>query len=331
MAQGRLHVNAASGNRHRQSTVAESALSEKVRLQHRAEYAAFRAALAGVRLLGRRGGEAMARAAGRAGFALGIRRDIVESNIRAAFPEATDAWVADVARESYEHLGRETMTMLRLSWMSRAQLLERTRLLGEEALRAACDAGRGVVIVTGHLGNWEIGAGAGAVRGFPISAVAKRAANPLFYERIMTARQRLGFEIIDFADATRGALRALRQGRVVALAADQHSGAGVWVPFLGRLAATFRGPAVMALRTGAPLFLAVSVRRPDAVYEVALERIDTTPTADMEGDVLRVTRSWVGRLESAVRAHPGQYLWHHRRWRTPPASPGQEPEPASAV
>jgi Kdo2-lipid IVA lauroyltransferase/acyltransferase len=202
--------------------------------------------------------------------------------------------------------------------MSREQLLERTRLVDEAALRAACNDGRGVVVVSGHIGNWEIGAAAGAVRGFPISAVAKRAANPLFYERIMRARKRLGFEIIDFDQATRGALKALRQGRIVALAADQHSGAGLWVPFFGRPAATFRGPAVMALRTGAPLFLAVSIRQPDGVYEVALERIDTTPTADMERDVLRVTTAWVGRLEAAVRRNPGQYLWHHRRWRPPP-------------
>jgi Kdo2-lipid IVA lauroyltransferase/acyltransferase len=306
-------------------------LADRVRLQHRVEYAAFRAAMAGVRLLGQRRGEAVAGGVGRAGHRLRLRRDVVETNIREAFPDQPEIWVRRVARAAYAHLGRETMTMLRLSWTSRAELVARTRILNEGPLREAYAAGRGVIIVTGHLGNWEIGGAAVAARGYPLTGVAKRAANPLFYGRIMAARQRFGIEIIDFADATRGALKALRQGRIVALAADQHSGAGIWVPFLGRPAATFRGPAVLALRTGAPLFLAVCIRRGDGDYEIDMQPVDATPTDDMEADVRRVTTSWVRRLEDAVRAHPEQYLWHHRRWRQPPPDALQEQEQSSAV
>jgi lauroyl/myristoyl acyltransferase len=169
-------------------------------------------------------------AAGAAGHRLGIKRHVVESNIRLAFPEASDEWVRNVATESYRHLGREMLMMLRLSWMSRDEVLERTRIVNEEPAAAEYRKGNGVVVVTGHLGNWEIGGAAIAARGYRITAVAKRAANPLFYQRIMAARARVGLDIIDFDQATRPGLRALRDGKVLALAADQHAGrAGVRV------------------------------------------------------------------------------------------------------
>jgi Kdo2-lipid IVA lauroyltransferase/acyltransferase len=295
-------------------------MTDQIRLKHRAEYVAFRAGLAGGRLLSDRQAAAVGAALGRTGYRLGIKKRVVEGNLRTAFPTADEDWIVRTAEAAYSHLGRETMMMLRLSWTSREELLERTRIVGEEAVRASYEEGRGVVLVAGHLGNWEVGAAGMAARGFPITAIAKRAANPLFYERILAARERLGVGVIDFADATRPTLRALRSGQLVAFAADQHAGrAGLWVPFFGKLASTYRGPATMALRTGAPMYLSVPLRQPDGTYEVSMELVDTAGTGDMEADVLRVTREYSSRLEQAVREHPEQYLWHHRRWRTPPA------------
>jgi Kdo2-lipid IVA lauroyltransferase/acyltransferase len=299
---------------------------DPVRLKHRIEYAAFRAALAMGGLLS--DGQAAGAGArlGLAGYRLGIKRSVVESNLRIAFPEADDAWIRDIARKSYAHLGRETMMMLRLSSTSREQILERTTITGEEPAREAYHNGGGLVVGAGHLGNWEIGAAAAAARGYAIDVIAKRAANPLFYARIMQARQRLGIGVIDFQYATRHTMRALREGRVVVFAADQHAGrAGLWVPFFGRPASTYRGPALMALRSGAPMFLSIPLRRPDGTYDVEMVAIDTTRTGDMDADVRRVTAEFTFRLEEAVRANPGQYLWHHRRWRTPPGPvPEQE-------
>jgi Kdo2-lipid IVA lauroyltransferase/acyltransferase len=285
-------------------------------MKHRVEYAAFRAALAGGRLLSDDRAAAIGAALGRLGYPLGIKRGVVERNLRIAFPDAGADRIREIAQASYEHLGRETLMTLRLSSMSKQALLARTRLVGEAPAHEDWLRGRGIVIVAGHLGNWEIGAALIAVRDYPIDIIAKRAANPLFYAQILTARERLNVGVIDFQFASRHALRALRAGRVVAFAADQHAGrAGLRVPFFGRDASTYRGPALMSLRTGAPMYLSVPLRLPDGTYELTLEHIDTTATGDMEADVLRVTRDYSRRLEAAVRASPGQYLWHHRRWR----------------
>jgi Kdo2-lipid IVA lauroyltransferase/acyltransferase len=196
----------------------------------------------------------------------------------------------------------------------------RTRVPDEQIARAALARGTGLVVMAGHLGNWELGAASMAARGYPVAVIAKRAANPLFYRRILAARRRLGVEVIDFQDAARPTLRALRHGKIVAFATDQHAGrAGVWVPFFGRLASTYRGAALMALRTGAPTFLSIPLRMADGTYELRLEPIDSRGSGDTEADVVRVMTEYSRMLERAVRQNPTQYLWHHRRWRTPPA------------
>jgi Kdo2-lipid IVA lauroyltransferase/acyltransferase len=295
-------------------------MAGRVRLKHRIEYTAFRAGSAGGRLLSEPQAVRVGETLGRLGYRLGIKRAVVESNLRIAFPDADDSWIRRTALEAYAPLGRETMMMLRLSWTSPADLIARTRPVNQESAAAAIGSGRGAVFVAGHLGNWEIGAAMMAARGYPVLVIAKRAANPLFYARIMAARNRLGVGVIDFQHATRAALRALREGKAVAFAADQHAGrAGIWVPFFGRPASTYRGPALLALRADVPMYLSIPLRMEDGTYELRLEEIDTRPTGNLERDVARVTREWTRRLEWAVRVNPEQYLWHHRRWRTPPS------------
>lgn len=302
---------------------------DRVRFRHRVEDAAFRAVLAGSGMLDEDRAAQFGAALGRMGYPLRIKRDVVERNLRIAFPDESAEWIDEIARASYEHLGRETMMMLRLASMSREDLIARTRTVNEDAAKEAVDRGRGIVVVAGHIGNWEIGAAMMAARGYAIDIIAKRSANPLFYERVLSARERLGVGVIDYQRATRQALQALRAGRAVAFAADQHAGrSGLWVPFFGRLASTYRGPALMALRTGAAMFLSIPVRMPDGMYEITLEPIPVERTGDMDIDVLRLTEEYTRRLEAAVRAHPRQYVWQHRRWRKPPGQLRQ-PEPDS--
>jgi Kdo2-lipid IVA lauroyltransferase/acyltransferase len=306
------------------------------RLKHWLEYAGFRTALAGNRLLGDRAAARVGEALGRLGYPLAIRRDVVERNLRIAFPDRDADWISRVARASYAHLGRELLVMLRLSFMTRADVMARTIVHPESQAVRDYQHGRGLVVVAGHLGNWELGGAAYAVRGFAIDAIAKRAANPLFYRHILDARARLGFRVIDAHGAAPHALRALRAGHVVAIVADQYAGrGGVPVPFFGRTTSMFRAPAVLALRSGSPLHLCLPPRLTDGRYDVTLEPIETTPTDDMEADVARITAAWAARLEAAIREYPEQYLWHHRRWRDPigagPAAPRPHHEPPRAV
>lgn len=294
-------------------------------LGNRLELALVRAVQALDRLAGPRvAGSAVAALARVAYRALRIRRGTVEAHLRQAFPDRDPRWIRRTAAASYAHLGREGLSLLRLYRLGPEDVLRATRVVaGLDELRDAIAAGSGAILVTGHFGNWEIGGAALAARGIPLDVVVRRQANPLFDRLINRARERLGMRVIYYSLATRESLRGLRQGRAVAFVADQDARrAGAFVPFLGRPASTARGPAVLALRSGAPLFIGTAVRAADGGYDVSLRRIPAPPEGDLEEQVLALTAAHVSALEAAIRSAPEQYLWHHRRWKTPPPEPG---------
>ena len=144
----------------------------------------------------------------------------------------------------------------------------------------------------------------------------KRQRNPAFNERMLETRRRAGVEPIYMQDARTRIPEALREGKTVALVADQDAGErGVFVPFLGREASTFRGPARLALSQDVPLFFGAAVR--DGLgYGWVLEPIERPPPG--KAAELEYTRRWVSRLEEQVRLRPEQYFWFHRRWKTRP-------------
>lgn len=294
------------------------------RVRHRLEYLLVRAARVLDRVLGPRRSAALATAVGRFVYRrLRIRATVVESQLRAAFPERDEAWVHGVARGAYEHLAREAMMMIRLSRLGQEEVRRVTYVPGLDDLRAALEEGRGVIIAAGHLGNWEVGGAALAARGIPFEAVARAQENPIIDRLINEGRARLGMTIIPMGDATRGSLRALRAGHVVALIADQDARQrGLFVPFFGRRASTFRGPALLASRSGAPVFTAASTRRPDGRYRVQLRRVPMPEVDDEARREWELTARLAAALEAAVREDPTQYLWHHRRWKTPPPDQG---------
>jgi len=292
-------------------------------LRHAAEYALFRAASAVLLALP----EVVALRAGAAlgwfaGSVLRIRRSVVDENLRRAFPERSSAWRRRVARASYAHLGREAAAMLRMAGLDRKDVVTRTDVEGLDAFRAALDEGRGLVVVSGHLGSWEVGGAAVSARDIPLMAVAKPMANRRFDADLVASRERLGIEVVDTGAAPKRVLRALARGRVVALVADQNAGTnGLFVPFFGELASTHRGPALFAVRSGAPVFLGTCFAVPGRRhrYRLVLERVATPATGDAERDVLRLTEAHTALLEEAVRRAPEQYFWQHKRWKTRPA------------
>jgi Kdo2-lipid IVA lauroyltransferase/acyltransferase len=301
---------------------------------HWLEYVLVLKARAFDRLLGPRLAGGIAAAMGRLAYRpLGIRRAVVEDQLRRAFPHRDDAWIQRTARAAYEHLGREGMMLLRLSRLGREDVLAATEVHGLDRLEAAVAAGTGAVLVTGHFGNWEIGGASVAARGVPLDVVAQRQANPHFDGLINRARERLGMTVIRRGGATKGALRSLRAGRVVALVADQDARrSGVFVPFFGRPASTHRGPAVLALRSGAPVFMGTAVRRDDGGYRVTIRPVPVPgpDTGEADERAGRLTAELAAALESAVREEPGQYLWHHRRWKTRPRNGDGSPPVSTA-
>ena len=256
-----------------------------------------------------------------AGSVLRARRRVVDQNVALAFPDRDRSWRDRVARASYVHLAREWMATFRLTRLERDQVMSRTNMVGFEAFEAAVEEGKGVVLMTGHLGNWEFCAAGFTARGIALDAVTKSMANSEFGMALLEARRRTGMGIIDVDEAPRGVLRSLRAGRVVAMLADQnaHRG-GIFVPFFGKLASTARGPALFALRTGAPMFLGIPLRAAGwkQEYSVELRRIDFQRSGNLDADVEALTVAHTSALERAIEEAPEQYFWQHKRWKKRP-------------
>lgn len=256
-----------------------------------------------------------------AGSVLRARRRVVDQNVALAFPDRDRSWRDRVARASYVHLAREWMATFRLTRLERDQVMSRTNMVGFEAFEAAVEEGKGVVLMTGHLGNWEFCAAGFTARGIALDAVTKSMANSEFGMALLEARRRTGMGIIDVDEAPRGVLRSLRAGRVVAMLADQnaHRG-GIFVPFFGKLASTARGPALFALRTGAPMFLGIPLRHAGwkQEYSVELRRIDFQRSGNLDADVEALTVAHTLALERAIEEAPEQYFWQHKRWKKRP-------------
>jgi KDO2-lipid IV(A) lauroyltransferase len=297
-------------------------------LAHRAEYYALRGAVAALDGFGIRRAARIGEWLGALGYRpFGIRRAVVERQVRAAFPEFDEAEVNRVAMASYESLGRTAIETALLPARSREQVIGMfSRVEGWDIVERAMAQGKGILFVTGHLGNWELAGSFVAARGVPLEAVARRMQNPLFDRYLTETRSRIGMSVIHDADAVRRVPRAMREQHAVAFLVDQGAVglASTWVPFFGRFAKTPRGPAVFALRLGAPVVFGAALRQPDGRYMIGFEEVRTEPTGDREADVDRIVAAYTATLERWVRRAPGQYFWHHRRWKH--QRPGTPPE-----
>ena len=302
---------------------------ENVSIAHSAEYLALRATVASLTALPWRRSGQLGAWIGRLGyFPLRIRRSVVERHVAMAFPEMSRQEVRRVARASYAHLGRTAIETALLPSLDREEILALVEeAVGLDVVDAALAEGNGLILVTGHFGNWELAGAWLAARGYPVAAVVRHMANPRFDRYLNTTRAALGVRVMYDDEAVRATPRVLREGYLTAFLADQgvRGLASTFVPFFGRLAKTPRGPAVFALRLGTPMVFGKAVRQPDGRYRLTFTPVDVVDTGDRTRDVDDIVARYTAALEAAVRTAPEQYLWHHRRWKRRP--PGEDSPP----
>ncbi|MEX2182164.1 MAG: lysophospholipid acyltransferase family protein [Gemmatimonadaceae bacterium] len=302
-------------------------------LVHHVEYWALRAVSTLLRPFGWRTGSRLgAFVGGLAWRPLAIRADRVERAIRAAFPEFDDARVAAVARASYRGLGCVAIESIALSRADRQEVLDAfvEPAEGWSLLEAGLARGDGVVLVSGHIGSWELCAAYMAARGAPVDAIAMHMVNPLSDAFFRRTRERLGVRVIFDDAAIRQIPRSLKAGRAVGFLSDQGAKglASTFVPFFGRPAKTPRGAAVFALRGDLPLLFVAAIRQPDGRYRFHAEAVPLAQSGERERDVDATVLNYTRVLERYVRRYPEQYFWQHRRWRRqPPDTPPHLREP----
>ena len=309
-------------------------MSRPISFAHRLEYAGLRAAVAAMSALRWRRASALGGALGRLGYApFGVRRRVVERQIAAAFPEWDTDQVARVARGAYDHLGRLTVETALMPSLGRSGVRDLvSRTTGWDLLERGIADKRGVLLIAGHFGNWEVAGAYIAARGIPVDVIVRRMSNPIFDRYLNQTRADLGMTVVYDADAVRRTTRSIKEGRAIGFLADQGvlNLASTHVPFFGRPAKTPRGPAVFTLRYHVPTLFVAAVREPDGRFHLSFERVPYEETGDRERDVDGIVASYTRILEGLVRKTPEQYFWQHRRWKHQPAdTPAALRDPAA--
>lgn len=280
----------------------------------KSEYVAYRGARAALGALPYGGTERVLRSLARmAGPVLGLRCAVVADQLRAVYPELPAGRRDAMLRAVYDHLGR---TVAEILYADPEQLAAAVRVApGWETLDAAVARGRGVIVATAHLGNFELGGRVLASR-YDLLDVIKPQRNRSFDRDLSALRRAHGIATVPMARAGRAVLTHLRRGGVVALFIDQDAGAqGLRLDFLGRAASTWPGAARFALKTGAPVVPVVAARQGDG-HVLRVGEIIEPPAQPATPDAVHGLMATISTaVESFVREHPEQWFWVHRRWK----------------
>jgi KDO2-lipid IV(A) lauroyltransferase len=192
---------------------------------------------------------------------------------------------------------------------------------GEEHLRAMLAQGKGAIVITGHIGNWELLAAYFAWHGYPVAAIARRIYAEGLNDLLVDYRRRQGVETIlrESSSSSRQLIRALKDNRILAMLIDQDTHVpSVSVPFFGRLARTPSGPATLAIRRGLPVCAAFIERRPAGGHRITVHPVTVQASGDSTADVYALTQAFSAALEAQIRSHPAEWVWWHRRWHRAP-------------
>jgi Kdo2-lipid IVA lauroyltransferase/acyltransferase len=247
-------------------------------------------------------------------------------NLRIAFPEWIDKRRRRVLFAEFLNLGRMLADFAHFPRLNRENIERLIIYDGFENYDEARKKGKGIIFLTAHFGNWELGSFAHGVYGYPCNFVVREMDNPLMDGLINRYRCASGGHAIEKKEFARQALRAFERNEAVGILMDQNmvAGEGTFVDFFGLPAATTTGPARVARRTGAPVILGLVIWDSKLKkYRLRFDRVDWIKCDDAEKEVETNTANFTRRIEEYIRRYPEQWLWVHRRWKTRP--PGEPP------
>jgi Kdo2-lipid IVA lauroyltransferase/acyltransferase len=253
------------------------------------------------------------------------RRQAALTNLGRAFPDIAPDDRRRICRRSFQHLGLMVIELAALLARPIEDTLRRIRIDGLEHVHSVMDQHGRALLLTAHLGNWELLPVACRLTGYRLSVVLRPLDAPWLDRLATRMRERSEVDLIDKRAALRPVMRALAGGAMVGILLDQNAARreGVFVPFFGHPASTSKSLAVLALRTESPIVPAFIHREDTGMHRVVVGApLAFPPSGDVEAAVAILTARCTEAIEAAIRAVPDQWLWMHDRWRTrPPGDP----------
>ena len=260
-------------------------------------------------------------------YLLRIRREVALSNLSNSSIDPGEGARQRLVRRSCRHLVRNVLELPRLVGAGDERFFEDVRVEGEAHLRDAFESGRGVLVVTAHLGNWELLGAVASHLGYPAAMVIRPLAGSASNRWIEDLRIRSGVSLVEEGPGElKQMCRTLRDGKLLGFTIDQRPLAtrrSVPIPFLGRPARVTTAVATLALRTGAPIVPVVIHREPNGRHRVRVGRPlyphrDGRPLTLLTAELASAYHRFI---EEEIAQHPDQWLWQHRRWRAPVVQP----------
>jgi KDO2-lipid IV(A) lauroyltransferase len=252
---------------------------------------------------------------------LRIRRDVVDENLRHAFPDLSEAQRRNLSRRMWQHLFLLALEVAHAPRKIHETNWRKYVKLGEVGdLMRLLLGDRPTVIVTAHFGNFEMGGFLLGLLGFPTYAVARNLDNPFLDRFVNRFRGATGQHIIPKNGGYEQILRVLASGGTMSFLADQYAGPkGCWVEFFGRPASAHKAIALLSLEHDAPMAVC-GARRLDRPMQFEMQVMgiaDPRDASDGIGSVRELTQWYSGLMEAMIRQSPEQYWWVHRRWKDP--------------
>jgi Kdo2-lipid IVA lauroyltransferase/acyltransferase len=305
------------------ATAIQNVSVRQILLRERLESLALRLVAGAVGVLPRSGARAVGAGLGAAAWVLlGRLRRVGMRNLELAFPEKTEQERKEILRGVYRSLGWQVGEFCKMGGYTAEQASKFIRYDGLEHYLAARAKGKGVLVLTGHLGAWELSSFYHSLMGYPMSLVIRRLDNPLVDEFVNRIRCLHGNRVIHKDEFARGLLSSMHRGETVGILMDTNMTPpqGVFVPYFGVDACTASGLARVALHSGAavlPGFLVWEAAEKKYVLRFG-EELELIRTGDTAADIVANTALFTATIEAYVRRYPEQWLWVHRRWKTRP-------------
>ncbi|MDR0723746.1 MAG: lysophospholipid acyltransferase family protein [Endomicrobium sp.] len=249
-------------------------------------------------------------------------KNIAKKNIKRCFPQKTDSEIRKMIIEIFTNEAKNFFELAYFPKMDVEFFNSVSRVENADLLEKSLKKGKGVLLVSAHVGNWEIAAASLAVLGFPLNVVAKKIYIDELNDMLVNYRAIKNVEVIlkERSDTGKKLLRALKKGQIIAMLIDQDTNvAGVFVDFFGQKAWTPSGLAVMALRSNADVLLVLDQRLGKYGHKTIIKGpITIEPSGNFDIAVKNLTQKASLMLEEHIKQYPTEWVWFHDRWKTRP-------------
>lgn len=251
-------------------------------------------------------------------YIIPVRKPVVFDNLRKAFPELEEKEIKKIGFECYRSFITSFLEILYMPRMKRSDIINILDAGNADLIVKKYQHNKGVILLSAHFGNWELIAASVSARiNIPFHVVVKHQRNPYVDRKINSMRTKWGNKIVSLGISFRNIYKELKNKNLVAMVADQRGPAeGLRVKFFGIETSIYSGPAILALKTGAPLIYGLTIRQPDFSYKVIIDEINLENLPDDEEEkVKEISQRHTSFLEKCVREYPEQWLWMHKIWK----------------